>query len=426
MNRLIARIGSIAPWRVALGLLALLAARDAQNLLRPEFYAEDGVWYAQAYTQGLASLALPQAGYLNTVQRVAAVAAQPLPLAWAPLAFSLYAYALYAALLLFLLSPRLGDAWPQRGVRILFALLLVLAPATEEVFGVLTNTQWILAPLAFLVLASAPPVRAGGRCFDAAVLFLGGLSGPFFIALVPLAARQWQRREDRRDRARMWRLLLLSGAAAVQAVFLLFNLAQRPAVQAVGADGQTLLRILAVIAMQAELGARLVGHVVALSSPWRDASLPGIALGLAAIGGYALGWRAAPPLLRQFMVFAVLMFAAALYRPVVDPAPGLLQWPLMAAHPPAGGRYYFFLLLAWWGGMFAIVARRRGIEAALARMAIALTLCVGVPLDWPRWHADGHDAFMAQARAFAAAAPGTRFVIPVRPAWFTPLVLTRK
>ena len=422
MKRLTQLAATLPYWLFALTLLLLLAARDSQNLLRPEFYAEDGsAWYAEAYRNGFASLALPRDGYFNSIQRLVAIAAQPLPLSCAPLAFNLFAYAAYAGLVLLLISPRLDEAWPQRGARRLFALLLVLMPAAHEVFGVLTNVQWVLAAFAFLVLASRPPAGWGGKLLDGTVLLASGASGPFCIVLVPFAAWRWWRAGGRPC---AWRLALLLGTVALQLGCIYFFIGERPAAHALGASPGVLLQIVALIALMAEFGSKAVG-LFAYTAFWHLQPLTGVVLGLGALLACAIGWRAATPLLRWFMLFAALMLAAALYKPTIDPRPEVLPWLVMVEHPPAGGRYYFFPLIAWWGMLFAC-ATQAGLIRRLAQGLLALTCLIAIPLDWPVWHADHYDEFQAQARAFETAAPGTRFVIPIKPQDFAPLVLVKK
>jgi hypothetical protein len=111
---------------------------------------------------------------------------------------------------------------------------------------------------------------------------------------------------------------------------------------------------------------------------------------------------------------------------MIDPHPELLQWPLMVERPPAGGRYYFYPMIAWWGVLFACAAQRSALILRGARVLLACTCLIAVPLDWPRWGPDHYDEFQAQARAFEQAAPGTRFVFAIKPQWFEPMVLVKQ
>ncbi|MDB5803770.1 MAG: hypothetical protein JWN73_1092 [Betaproteobacteria bacterium] len=420
MKRLLALADQARPAPFAVFLLLLLALRDWQNLLRPMFYAEDGlVWYEQAYTQGWASLANQEGGYLNTVQRLVAMATQPLPLAWAPLLFNLAAYAMMAGVALLLVSPRLDAAWPQRGARRLFAVLFVLMPAAHETAGILTNMHWYLAPFAFLVLASAAPANPSQRLLDAAVLLLSGLSGPFCVFLLPFALHQWLHRRDGVHALRLG----LTAAAAVTQLLCLYTVGGGRAVGPLGATPSLFFQIIALIPLHAEMGAR-VTQLFAATEIWRIPGV-GIAIGVLALAAGGAGWRLGTPLLRHFLLFSMLMLAGALYKPLIDLE--LEQWPIMAFQPPAGGRYYLFPMIAWSGVLFAMAARG---GPALKRCAVdllAVTCLIAIPLDLTlRQRGNDYEAFQAAARAFDAAAPGSRGEFPVRPAFLRHLVLVKK
>src|SRR2546426_117604 len=79
----------IPDWCLQLVVFALafaaVVSRRPDAISNPQFWAEDGqVWYAEAHARGLRSLLSPYAGYFQTLPRVVAVAAQILPLTWAP------------------------------------------------------------------------------------------------------------------------------------------------------------------------------------------------------------------------------------------------------------------------------------------------------------------------------------------------------
>lgn len=76
-----------------------------------------------------------------------------------------------------------------------------------------TNAQVQLALLSFLVLVAAPATTLAWRSFDAAVLLLSGLSGPFCLLLVPVAVVAWWQGRTRSHAERLACVLL---AAAVQ------------------------------------------------------------------------------------------------------------------------------------------------------------------------------------------------------------------
>ena len=417
VQRLLARLGSRSFLTVSLLLLLLLAAKDSQNLLRAEFYGEDGpAWYKQAYELGWACLTVPWAGYLNTLQRLVALASLPLPLAWAPAVFNLAAFAVQAGTLLLLVSGRMEQAWPRRGARVLLALLIVLMPAALETTGNLTNAHTNSALLCFLVLAAAAPAGKGAWLFDTAVLAIGSLSGPFCVFLLPFAAHQWWRR---REPAHLLRLgLVLAGVAAQALAYLLGEPRASPPL---GATLVLLFKLIALIPLEATLGARL-SLKLAGTALW---SAPlAIALGSATLAVFAAAWRAGPLLLRHFLLLSALLFAAALARPLVDAAQP--AWPVMANSPPAGGRYYLLPLIAWYAALFALAARWPARQGRPVGLLLLCTCLLAIPADWPRWHGDAHDAFQAQAAVFEHLPPGSPWQAAIRPYGGWQLVLRKK
>src|SRR5207237_3580821 len=91
------------------GLVVIaLFSRSPSLLTHAQFYAEDGaVWYAQAYNLGwLHSLTLPQAGYLNTMPRLAAGLALLFPFSWAPLVMATVGLLIQSVPVTILLSSR--------------------------------------------------------------------------------------------------------------------------------------------------------------------------------------------------------------------------------------------------------------------------------------------------------------------------------
>lgn len=403
----------------ALLFVLLVAAKDAQNLVHAEFYAEDGlVWYIQAYQQGIVSLANPVGGYLNTVQRLAALVALAVPLHWAPTVMNVFAAAAQVLLAMFLVSGRMADAWPGRRSRLLFALLVLAMPNARETFGILTNVHWYVALLAFLVLVSRPPRGAAGRAFDAAVLTLAGLSGPFCVFLLPVVFWQWRRQ---RNAATVSRGLILLLTAAIQIGYLLFGDGGRPATP-LGATPFLLLKILALIPLGAQAGVHVI-ELLAFKPYWSGAALPAAA-GLLCIAVFALGWLRGNRLVRQFLLFTLLMFAGALYKPAIDEVQA--QWPLIAGRPPAGGRYFLFPMIAWWGILFALAAEKSRVLRLPALALLLCTLLYAIPRDWPAWGTGGAAEFQARAREFERAPVGTRMVFRIKPAGVRPMVLVKQ
>ena len=416
MQRLAKRLAQ--PWRTSglaafgLALALLILSRKPEVLLHAELWGDDGwKWYPDAYTNGVRCLAWPVNGYLNTLQRLGGLAAQPFPLRWAPTLFALFALPVQVAPAVFLVSSRMDQAWPDRQARLLFAVIVAVLPNEIEFYVNLTNAQWHLAILAFLVLVGAPPATGTGRVFDAAVLLLSGLSGPFCLLLLPVAA--WQAAEVPGDRTARVRLGLLAGTALVQ-VGCLLGTAQGRSTAPLGAGPRTLARIVAFnILLGAEVGYR---SVAALPQRWPGNVWP-VLVTLVGAATAAAALRRCSRLLAQWMLLASLTLVAALARPqVTDAAP---QWPAMAI-PPMGNRYYTFAMIAWLGVLFTLATghgrpRLGSVGRVVGLGGLAVLILWGIPHDWnePRFPSTH---FAERARAFESAPPGTRMEFPVVPA----------
>lgn len=393
-----------------LGVLfaALLVSRQPSVILHADFWGEDGwVWYPDARDRVLTSFFLPQTGYLQTIPRLGALLAQPFPLAFAPTVFALIALVMQVLPPVFLVSARMADAWPNRGARLGSALIMIGLPNSFEVFVKLTDTQWHLAILTFLVTVSRPPSSRAGRLFDVFVLAIGGLSGPFCLMLTPVAA--WHYWETR-DRAVRRRLILLLATGFVQALSLMLAIASRSQAS-LGASLPVFARIVGLnIFLAVFLGQQRLGTVLA-GSWWQ----PGDAGPLLVSGaGFVLigcGLWLGGGVLRKAWLFAALSFAAALVTPQVNLTGA--QWHEMT-FTGWGDRYYVFPMLAFIGALFALAGARPVVLRVLGGLGVVAVVIGGVAGDWVYPVMPPTD-FADRARAFAQAPPGTVARLPIHP-----------
>jgi len=405
------------PALVWLAGAAILVLRQPAALLRANFWGEDGWnWYPEAYAAGWRCLAWPHTGYLQTAPRLVALATQPFPLAWAPTLFAAVAIAAQAMPGAFLLGRRMDAEWPSVPGRVLFALLYAALPNSFEVSANLTNTQWHLAVLAFLVVASTPVRNWTGGSFDTAVLVLFGVSGPFCVFLLPVAAWTWVRQ---RTGQRFRRLAVVAGCCALQGACLIATMGATRSTAPLGAGVVRLARIVAAqIVLGPLLGTR-IGRHLADSTAWGWSAVPvSIALAGLALAVVAL-WRG-PSLLRMAAVASAGLFAAALAHPQVNLTEP--QW-LMMTHPGTGQRYYFVPMLVWIGVLLTL-ARAREQALRIPALALLLLAALGIAGDWNPPKMTATD-FVAKARAFADAPPGARMEFPLHPPGVSPMVLVK-
>lgn len=165
---------------VMLAALALLAVRTPDAFLNPQFWAEDGVvfWQQMADHGPWAAFQIPYAGYLHAAPRLTAIVASFFDPAYAP---RLYASA--AILLTVWSAVTAARCVEDHRLGFLLGVGLLLPPmANGEIFGNITNVQWLLAPTLALLLAAPPSINR------AAFALIAGLSGPFSIFIAPIAA----------------------------------------------------------------------------------------------------------------------------------------------------------------------------------------------------------------------------------------------
>lgn len=404
---------------VTFGLIAvaILFSRDQSHVLQAELWAEDGwVWYPDAYHQGLASLAVPLAGYFQTLSRLVGLLALALPLTAVPTFFAIAAMIIQAAPSVFLMSARMETAWPERWSRAAFAVVMLVLPNTTEVYANLTNAQWHLAVLSFLVLVSQPPRTRGGWTFDVAVLAVSGLSGPFCILLAPIAlARAWFDRSP----GTAVRAALVLGTALVQGGCVVLSGHERTQAPRGGGPRMVARIVVSQVLFGAFMGQANMPWLTGLGA-WASNVLPLAALAAAAALCVLAALRG-PALLRYAMAFAGLELASALVRPQISMT--LPQWPLMQL-PGIGTRYYYMPMLAWLGVVFTLAA---GYVAWLRGVGLVLlaAFLFGFGSDYfyePR----PRTGFVGQARLFADAPPGTRMTFPLLPEGMPPMVLVKK
>ena len=167
---------------IAVGVvaLALLVARTPDSFVNPQFWGEDGVifWQQQANQGFLAAVQIPYAGYLHAAPRITALIASLFDPAYAP-----RIYASAAILLTIWSAVTAATCVEDRRLGFMLGVGLLLPPmAIGEIFGHITNVQWLLAPTLALLLAAPPSTNR------AAFALIAGLSGPFSMFLAPIAA----------------------------------------------------------------------------------------------------------------------------------------------------------------------------------------------------------------------------------------------
>jgi hypothetical protein len=390
-------------------------ARAPSVIVHPLPWAEDGaVFFQSAYNHGWhAPLLEAQAGYLQSFSRVVADVGLLIPLTWVPALFAGVALVVQVLPAVLVASRRFARAVPDRRVRLLLAAVYLAVPNSSEINVDLTNTQWHLAVLAILVVLAIPATGAW-RVFDIAVIVCSGLSGPFVLSLVVVAALVYFRRRQ------TWTLVLgaISVAAAAVQIFEIVT-SQRPPVGPLGATVSRLVEV---------LGGRLIGTTVlgtsTSTSTWFTRHLLASSTVLLIAAGLIVAfavWRG-PLELKMFNLWAGLVLAGSLASPLAS-SHGL-QWQDLIGDP--GARYWVFPSLAlladliWVAGQYRV----RRTVAVGALMALVLVAAFGLREDF-RYSTITAPSWPGQVHRFDRVAAGSSFTFEIRPPGWT-MTLRRK
>jgi hypothetical protein len=402
-------------WTLAIAVTgALLVLRRPDAVFHAQFWAEDGVvWYADAYNLGaLRALLHSRDGYLQTLPRLGAMMASWVPLLYAPLVMNLVALIVEALPPLFLVSTRMRNIGPLR-LRCALALLYLFVPNSMELHAIITDAQWNLALLVCLVLIADVPRSRRGRLFDALVLTLCALSGPFCAFLLPVAviqtvAPRFQSEKQVGGRWRWIQLSLLAAGCLLQGLTLL-TVGDTRLDTELGASVAKFARIVAgQIVMPFFRGSNRLDQMA--SNP---ATVTAVAFLLTTLVGLAFlyGLLRGSLALRCFIFFALLALAAAVLFPTTEPVP--YQWNLFLL-PGLGLRYWYLPKLALMATLVWLLGNRRPVPVRLLAVALACLMVFSMVRHWqyPAF-ADFH--FASYVRAFEQSPPGTSFQVRVNP-----------
>jgi hypothetical protein len=395
------------PWLYFMlcGLLfaLVLFTRRPTAILHPQFWAEDGpVYYHDAYrSPNLLFLFSSNAGYHTLIVRAVALLSLSVRLSKAPLFFAVAALAINVAPAIYMVSKRMESLIPSKRSRWTLAVVYLALPYTGEVMGNMTNTQWTLAVLGFMLAIVRPAKSKLARWLELLVLLLICLTGPYCFFLAPLALLFWV--HDKK-RERLYRLLVIAGACLAQLLAFLPTLSLRGAVS----PDHTLLNYLKIWEVDI-FGATTVG----LKHSETMLQSHGLLLALVGIicaGVMAYGFWKGPVVLKAFIGMAVVMFTMSLFT--LLKVPGALYWQGFLSAID-GTRYFFFPTLAW-----AVTVVWLAFQAPRGRLLGKLLLCSMLIFSViPSWRLTKlpDKNFQTYANKFESLKTGESIVIPLNP-----------
>ncbi|MGB8841823.1 MAG: hypothetical protein WCC64_12210 [Aliidongia sp.] len=162
--------------------LIILYFRKPYAFTNARLCSEDGpVFFGQAITFGWQSIAIPYAGYYHTVPRLVAILFEAIvPPEHMGISYNMAAGIIAAAVAVAISFSRFNV-----GAKWLFSVLPLLMPHGGEVFLILTNVQWIIAPYFMLLCIQDRDPKREIRLIQPIVVFIIATTGPFSIFLLP-------------------------------------------------------------------------------------------------------------------------------------------------------------------------------------------------------------------------------------------------
>lgn len=338
----------------------VLALRAPDALTLPQFWAEDGAkFFVQQYGHALPPLFQPVAGYLHATARLVAWFASLFPSVHAPLIYNLATIAVGAAAVAALRRLPMAPAafWAALAA-------LALTPTNVEVFGTLTNAQWVLQLYLLLPMArfvtGEPAKNPWAACLLAAFV---GLSGPFSLFAVAgaLAGRGYlavatrrlaSLREMTRDHPEM---VVLAACALIQLGFTLLT----PDTH--GARAKLLPGWFAIRDVLAASQTHTLGY----------AALPHALFCLLTVAALAGAWYGAATAPQRAVVVAVACFVAIQLWTVAGKH-AALPGPILELR--YGDRYFVLFKITFWTVLVLALRALLGRQRKLALPLILLLL----------------------------------------------------
>jgi hypothetical protein len=406
-----------------LALAVLVVSHRPDAVIHPQFWAEDGhVFYHDAYENGFVSLIYPLGGYLNTFSRIVALLAVQFPLNLGPLIFVFFAFLVQMFPPMLVLSNWMDVAIPSIPMQVALAYFYVLMPNCWEINLNLTDAQWHLAIVSFLIIALTRREWSRMIWIDAAILLISGLSGPFSIFLFPISVFDYV---NTRSRKHLIYASVLTSAALIQILFIIFSSTTARGSEPLGISGYRFCEILInQIMLGGMLGNLLMSVIIVEITPYWQFCCLLLALFFLTVLGIVL--KSSPGIFRRGVVFATLLFLAALKSPYLL-VPGH-KWLIMTL-PGHGMRYYIIPSLVWFATILLCVSSKSKVLRSTGSLLI-FACVVGSYFEWeyPRYRMTN---FTALAENFAKLPAGETMMFPENPSYgnsldYWGMVLTKK
>lgn len=391
---------------VTLESFIIIVSRRSDALFNPQFFAEDGGWYTNAYHHGFESLVTPSVGYFHAIPRLVGLFSQIFPFSEAPLIFNLAAIGIELVVVNFLISNRLAEIIPNLSMRIIIAFVYLAIPNAHEVNANLTNFQWHACLLMFLIIVAKPSEKTAWKIFDILTVILSSLTGPFCMFLFPIAFIRWFYTKEK------WTLYLIAIFATASLIqFYAMAVTERPHAEQLGASVKNFSRIVG--------GQIFVGSIISgkgyqwliENKLWKDLSIAIINL----IGFVLIIYGAIKSKieLKLFILFSTLVFAASIISPISDPKD--TPW-IGLGIPNIAGRYWFIPTFCFIVTIIYLAGYAKSRIIKIISIIMILLMPIGIISGWiiPPFI---DYKFQDYAQEFENATSGTEVTIPINPNW---------
>jgi hypothetical protein len=352
------------------------------------------------------SLLTPEAGYYQTVSRLVAIVSQFFPLSYGPAVFNLAALLAKLLVVNFLISSRLRNLVPSLSLRLLIAFLYIALPHSFETHANLTNVQWHLGLLTFLIIVAERIDTVGWRVFDYAMVALSAFSGPLCILLTPIAVVKFL---NDRKRSTLVISAILTLGALVQIFSLLIT--ERPSPQPLGANLGLGLKIIAGhLFISSFFGEQGHGFLVNRSL-LNDATA--VVINILGIAAVVYAFIISRIELRLLIVFSLMIVVAAMASPALTS--DVPQWTVMWL-PVGGSRYWLIPMFCLMLTVLYLAKEGEYKPVRVAAIAALIASLAGIAADW-KYPPFEDLNFQEHAARFESASRGEEVVIPINPNW---------
>ena len=286
----------------------------------------------------------------------------------------------------------------------MIAFVYLALPHSPETNANLTNAQWHLALLSFLIIVAAPSEKTLWKTFDFIIVLISALSGPFCLLLVPIALLKWTKTRDRRA---IVLTLVLTFGSAVQLCSLLTT--ARPSSQPLGATVDLFFKIVGGHWFLSAIVGEKIHHRMIDRSLWNEGVA--VAVSLLGFGLMIYAFIRSNLELRLLIVFSSMICCAALASPAISSdAP---QWTVMWT-AGIGSRYWLIPIFSYFIVLFYLAVSAEFRFLRYVSSALLVLSLVGIAADWkyPRFK---DLEFQKYAAAFENAPAGEEISVPINP-----------